>query len=112
MPRSGAISANRTTMVAARIWIQSIGWRVMAMRPARGGEWIRPRWDHLLQADALPGVEVDLPDADWFAQRALRLAPVLRHQLATHLTFAGWDVQSDVQDGSWLGGEGKMLLWA
>jgi len=39
------------------------------------GEWIRPKFDFLLQAEALDEVMVTLPTAEWFASHARNLTP-------------------------------------
>ena len=74
---------------------------------------VRPRWDYVLQAEALPGVEVALPTPAWFAERSLALPVSLRGGLAAHLTAAGLEVPEDVgNDDAWLlgCGTGKGLL--
>ncbi|MFH0778479.1 MAG: hypothetical protein V2A71_07585, partial [Candidatus Eisenbacteria bacterium] len=58
------------------------------------GEWVRPRFDFLLQATSLGNIEVGLPDSEWFAQQALNLSPSSQWLLSQHLSSAGrawWD---------------------
>lgn len=74
--------------------------------------WIRPRWDYLLQAETLQGVELALPDIDWFVERILRLNPQLRLQLAKHFITTGWSITPVIcDDAYWLMGlaAGKYL---
>ena len=77
------------------------------------GDWIRPRWDYLLQTDNLSEVEIGLPDASWFASHSRNLSNLSRRLLAMHLSAAKWELQ-DIEeiDAPWLLGiaEGKILL--
>ncbi len=69
------------------------------------GQWIRPRWDYILQADRLPGVEVELPSFDWFTSKVDRLGRRARQALATH--FGGGGIEGrelkSADDAWWFG---------
>ncbi|NQT15455.1 MAG: hypothetical protein HQ582_22045, partial [Planctomycetes bacterium] len=68
-------------------------------------EWTRPKWDFLLQAEALLAVELDLPSPDWFAERSLRLGATGRTALAGRFAFAGIPITAAPADDYawWLG---------
>jgi tetratricopeptide (TPR) repeat protein len=69
------------------------------------GVWIRPKFDFLLQAENLSGVEFELPGADWFVQRSNGLEDTLRVHLAVWLSSSDMEGPG-IQDASLLRGWG------
>ena len=76
----------------------------------RENEWIRPKWDFLLQASDLEGVDLSLPSWEWFTNIAESLAPEKRASLAAHLSAAGVSNPAIKIDAYWIMGwaEGKL----
>lgn len=64
----------------------------------QANEWIRPKFDFLLQSDDLPGVEFPLPNYDWFAERSRRLEPKNRRLLAFHFSTADVELKNAPSD--------------
>jgi tetratricopeptide (TPR) repeat protein len=79
----------------------------------RADEWVRPKWDFLLQAPSLEGVDLPLPPWEWFGNVAASesLSPDGRGALAMHLAAAGIDISVIKSDAHWLMGwaQGKWL---
>lgn len=71
-------------------------------------EWIRPKYDFLLQADSLPGVTLKLPDLEWLANRADRLDARLRQSLASHISASELRIEGMTSsDPDWCVGWGE-----
>jgi len=71
----------------------------------RHAQWIRPKWDFLLQAEELPGVEVELPAWDWFAEQSAQIEESAREALATHLAHSGQQLSAlPITDVAWMAG--------
>lgn len=68
------------------------------------GNRIQPRWDFLLQAVRLPGVDLMLPGPSWFAARSTRLSREARMALATAFSFSGAALEEVPRDSVWLTG--------
>lgn len=73
------------------------------------GVWIRPKFDFLLQAENLSGVEFQLPDPPWFIEHSAGL--VGKHRFSLGMQLSSFDMEgSETQDTDFLRGYGMGSL--
>jgi tetratricopeptide (TPR) repeat protein len=69
------------------------------------GEWVRPKFDFLLQAPRLENIELPLPASSWFARNAHGLSPSRETRIAFYLTCARHSCAVEAASSHWLLGE-------
>ncbi|MBI5569877.1 MAG: tetratricopeptide repeat protein [Desulfomonile tiedjei] len=67
-------------------------------------DWIRPRFDFLLQAPTLGNIELSLPEPSWFARHASDLSPFGQYSMASHLSSADRPFTDNGVTAHWLSG--------
>jgi tetratricopeptide (TPR) repeat protein len=68
-------------------------------------EWVRPRFDFLLQARKLKEIELPLPPSSWFASHANGLSPFRQTSIAFHLSCARQPCADEGVSVHWLLGQ-------
>jgi len=74
------------------------------------GDWIRPRFDFLLQVPDLGDIEIPLPSAEWFAHHANDLSSERQLALARHLSSGGRPWTGDAVTAHWLVGHAFAMV--